>query len=367
MCGLVVVLGLAGRQADAAILTRMAQSIAHRGPDDSGLYLDHEGGFGFRRLSILDLSPAGHQPMCSEDGQLVVVFNGEIYNYIELRDELRAAGFCFRSTSDTEVLLAAYRHWGAECLAKLNGMWAFVIHDRRHGVLFGARDRFGVKPLFVHRGKDCWLLASEIKAILASGLYARDTNWQVAADFLIDGKLDETAATFYAGIEQLPPGSAFELRLDGSWRQWTYWSLPGLEPEPITDVEETFAELLEDAVRIRLRSDVPVGACLSGGLDSTAGIWARGPMRHWPAIRATSTITGTRCSAPRKSLEHGTRCKSTPPGTGPVPGDCSCAPSPACSIITCGVSSRIAAWCAGGMVAAASRAGLHRRSSNVGV
>jgi len=274
MCGLVVMLGLAGRQADAAILTRMAQSIAHRGPDDSGLYLDHEVGFGFRRLSILDLSPAGHQPMCSEDGQLVVVFNGEIYNYIELRDELRAAGFCFRSTSDTEVLLAAYRHWGAECLAKLNGMWAFVIHDRRHGVLFGARDRFGVKPLFVHRGRDCWLLASEIKAILASGDYARDTNWQVAADFLIDGKLDETPATFYAGIEQVPPGCAFELRLDGRWRQWTYWSLPAVEPESAADIEETLAELLEDAVRIRLRSDVPVGVCLSGGLDSTAVICA---------------------------------------------------------------------------------------------
>ena len=274
MCGLVVMLGLAGRKADAAALTRMAQRIAHRGPDDSGLYLDHQVGFGFRRLSILDLSPAGHQPMCSEDGQLVVVFNGEIYNYIELRDELRAAGFCFRSTSDTEVLLAAYRHWGAECLAKLNGMWAFVIHDRRHGVLFGARDRFGVKPLFVHRGRDCWLLASEIKAILASGDYARDTNWQVAADFLVDGKLDETPATFYAGIEQVPPGCAFELRLDGRWRQWTYWSLPAVEPESAADIEETLAELLEDAVRVRLRSDVPVGVCLSGGLDSTAVICA---------------------------------------------------------------------------------------------
>src|SRR6266567_945171 len=137
MCGLVVMLGLAGRKADAAALTRMAQRIAHRGPDDSGLYLDHQVGFGFRRLSILDLSPTGHQPMCSEDGQLVVVFNGEIYNYIELRDELRAAGYCFRSTSDTEVLLAAYRHWGPECLARLNGMWAFVIHDRRRGVPVG--------------------------------------------------------------------------------------------------------------------------------------------------------------------------------------------------------------------------------------
>lgn len=270
MCGLVVMLGLAGRKADPAVLTRMAQRIAHRGPDDSGLYLQDAVGFGFRRLSILDLSSSGHQPMCSDDGQLVVVFNGEIYNYIELRDELRAAGYSFRSTSDTEVLLAAYRHWGPECLGRLNGMWAFVIHDRRRGVLFGARDRFGVKPLFVHRGTDCWLLASEIKAILASGLYRRATNWQVAADFLLQDKLDETPATFYDGIEQVPPGCAFELRLGGQWRQWSYWSLPAADPEPPAGVEEKLTELLEDAVRLRLRSDVPVGVCLSGGLDSTA-------------------------------------------------------------------------------------------------
>lgn len=273
-------LGLGGREADSAVIDRMARSIAHRGPDDSGRYLDAQVGFGFRRLSILDLSPTGHQPMVSNDGQLVIVFNGEIYNYLELRDELQTAGHCFRSSSDTEVLLAAYRQWGPKCLEKLNGMWAFVIHDRRRGVLFGARDRFGVKPLFVHRGKDCWLLASEIKAILASGLYQRATNWQVATDFLVHGKLDETPATFYAGIEQVPAGCAFELRLDGTWRQWTYWSLEGLEPEPIPDAEEAVAELLEDAVRIRLRSDVPVGVCLSGGLDSTAIICAMARQRQ---------------------------------------------------------------------------------------
>ena len=224
--------------------------------------------------------------MCSEDGQLVIVFNGEIYNYVELRDELQAAGYCFRSTSDTEVLLAAYRHWGPACLAKLNGMWAFVIHDRGRGVLFGARDRFGVKPLFVHRGKDCWLLASEVKAILASGVYVRETNWQVSADFLLHGKLDESPATFYAGIEQVPPGCAFELRLDGRWRQWTYWSLAAIEPEPTTQVEAALAELLEDAVRIRLRSDVPVGVCLSGGLDSTAIICAMARNRQGGATAA---------------------------------------------------------------------------------
>ncbi len=267
-------LGLGDRPADPAALSRMAQSIAHRGPDDSGLYLDGQVGFAFRRLSILDLSATGHQPMASSDGQLVIVFNGEIYNYIELRNELRAAGYRFRSSSDTEVLLAAYRHWGPACLSRLNGMWAFVIHDRRRRVLFGARDRFGVKPLFLHRGKGCWLLASEVKALLASGLYARETNWQVAADFLIHGRLDETEATFYARVTQVPPGCAFEIRLDGSWRQWTYWSLSHIEPEPIPDVEGAVAELLEDAVRIRLRSDVPVGVCLSGGLDSTAIICA---------------------------------------------------------------------------------------------
>ena len=279
MCGLVVMVGLGGRKADAAILTGMAQRLAHRGPDDSGLYLDDQVGFGFRRLSILDLSATGHQPMVSEDGQFVIVFNGEIYNYLELRDELRAAGFCFRSTSDTEVLLAAYRQWGPGCLTRLNGMWAFVIHDRRRSVLFGARDRFGVKPLFLHRGKDSWLFASEIKAIVGSGLYRRATNWPVAAGFLLEGKLDESPATFYAGIEQLPPGCAFELRLDGHWRQWRYWSLPAVEPEPPTDVEGALAELLEDAVRIRLRSDVPVGVCLSGGLDSTAIICAMARQR----------------------------------------------------------------------------------------
>src|SRR5919198_2629651 len=289
MCGLVVMLGLAGLKADATVLTRMAQRLAHRGPDDSGLYLQDAVGFGFRRLSILDLSPTGHQPMCSDDGQLVIVFNGEIYNYIELRDELRAAGHSFRSTSDTEVLLAAYRHWGPECLGRLNGMWAFVIHDRRRGALFGARDRFGVKPLFVHRGTDCWLLASEIKAILASGLYQRATNWQVAADFLLKDQLDETPATFYDGIEQVPPGCAFELRLDGQWRQWSYWSLPAADPEPAPVApEEKLAELLEDAVRIRLRSDVPVGVCLSGGLDSTAIICAMA--RHRPAVGETAPL-----------------------------------------------------------------------------
>ncbi|HKU53570.1 MAG TPA: asparagine synthetase B, partial [Nitrospira sp.] len=203
----------------------MTQSLVHRGPDDSGHYIDGSVGLGFRRLSILDLSPAGHQPMISDDGRFMIVFNGEIFNYVELRYELTAAGYRFRSSGDTEVLLNAYRHWGAECLPKLNGMWAFLIYDRCERRLFGSRDRFGVKPLFVNHQKDRVLFASEIKAIRASGLYRGGMNWRVASRFLIEGHLDDIGESFYEGINPIPAGSAFELGPDGSWRSWKFWDL----------------------------------------------------------------------------------------------------------------------------------------------
>src|SRR5262249_9140581 len=155
--------------------------------------------------------PSGHQPMSTLDGSCTIVFNGEIYNYRELREELLGLGHVFRSTGDTEVLLHAYLQWGADCLAKLNGMWAFLIHDRLSGRLFGSRDRFGIKPLFKYRAAHCWLFGSEIKAIRASGLCEAGINWPVAADFLINGLLDTTTHTFYGGIEQLGAGTAFEL------------------------------------------------------------------------------------------------------------------------------------------------------------
>jgi asparagine synthase (glutamine-hydrolysing) len=169
MCGIAIAIGLNGRPIERVAVERMAKSLLHRGPDDGGIYLDGAVGMGFRRLSILDLSEAGHQPMVSEDGQYVLVFNGEIFNYVELRSELRQLGYQFRSSGDSEVLLAAYREWGRECLSKLNGMWAFVIYDRRHRLIFGSRDRFGVKPLYYSRTSDVMQFASEIKALRASG------------------------------------------------------------------------------------------------------------------------------------------------------------------------------------------------------
>ncbi len=274
MCGIAVALGLNGRPIERMAVERMAKSLLHRGPDDGGIYMDGAVGMGFRRLSILDLSEAGHQPMVSEDGQYVLVFNGEIFNYVELRSELRQLGYEFRSSGDSEVLLAAYREWGRECLPRLNGMWAFVIYDRRHQRLFGSRDRFGVKPLFYSRSADVMQFASEIKALRASGYQLGGINWRTAARFLLEGRLDSQIQTFYEGIEQIPPGSGFEVALDGTWHQWSFWSLDTLPLSTSADPAATFADLFEDSVRLRMRSDVPVGVCLSGGLDSTAIICA---------------------------------------------------------------------------------------------
>ncbi|MBC7657259.1 MAG: asparagine synthase (glutamine-hydrolyzing), partial [Frankiaceae bacterium] len=227
-----------------------------------------------------DLSPAGHQPMSSDDGDWTIVFNGEIYNFVELRDELQALGHRFRSHGDTEVLLAAYRQWGADCLLRLNGMWAFVIHDRRRGLLFGARDRFGIKPLFRWQQGAQAILASEIKAIRSSGLFRGGLDLRTCADHLYEGRLDETDATFFEGIVQVPAGHAFELKLDGSYRQWAYFN--ALSAPPVSEAEPaaTFADLFEDAVRVHMRSDVPVGVNLSGGLDSTSILCAAARVRE---------------------------------------------------------------------------------------
>ena len=158
-------IALGGGQAARATVDAMAATLVHRGPDDEGSYVDGAVALGFRRLAILDLAPTGHQPMISSDGQVVLVFNGEIYNYVELREELMSLGHVFTSSGDTQVLLAAYRQWGRDCLPRLNGMWAFLIHDRRSGTIFGSRDRFGVKPLYRYRTADAVFLASEIKGV----------------------------------------------------------------------------------------------------------------------------------------------------------------------------------------------------------
>jgi asparagine synthase (glutamine-hydrolysing) len=274
MCGIAGILALGDAAVDRSALDRMGSVMTHRGPDDAGIYASANVGFAFRRLSILDVSDCGHQPMISEDGNYVLVFNGEIYNFLELRRELEALGWRFTSTGDTEVLLAAYRQWGPHCVARFNGMWAFLIHDVRRGVMCGSRDRMGVKPLFRYRTSTHVYFASEIKAIRASGAHAGGLRWDKVADFLLVGRADEQpddGGTFHEGIEQVPPGTVFELSASGQEHQWCFWSVPsGPDDVSATAPPDRFAELFEDAVHLRLRSDVPVGVSMSGGLDSTS-------------------------------------------------------------------------------------------------
>src|SRR5260370_5442507 len=215
MCGIAAVVRSAGHPAEKRLLEQMTASLVHRGPDEGCVQVSGAIGLGFRRLSILDLSQAASQPMASGDGDMVLLFNGEIFNYVELREELKSVGHRFRSTGDAEVLLRAYQEWGGDCLPKLNGMWAFLIHDRRRNVLFGARDRFGTKPLYRYRRGPMLLLASEIKAIRASGAYVGAVDWSSAASFLRDGRLDEGVEGFYEGITQVAAGTAFEVDAAG--------------------------------------------------------------------------------------------------------------------------------------------------------
>jgi asparagine synthase (glutamine-hydrolysing) len=300
MCGIAGILRV-GAAADPprgteAVIASMMRAMRHRGPDDKGTYVSGPVGLGFRRLSILDTSMLGHQPMLSEDGQVALIFNGEIYNYVELRSELLRRGHSFTSSGDTEVLLRAYLEWGTKCVERFNGMWAFVLYDARSKKIFGSRDRFGIKPLYRFRGNGFAAYSSEIKAIRASGLYDDATNWPVAARYLLNGELDDSLQTFYSGIEQIAPATAFEETSDGTFRQWTFWTLD-TNPEPYQgNPAVEFADLFEDAVRLHMRSDVPVGVHLSGGLDSTSIICASSRIRK--AERASGPLMAFSYVAP---------------------------------------------------------------------
>jgi len=270
MCGFVGCLSLDGSPVDVAQVEHMNGMLKHRGPDSTGLWHDNRVAFAFQRLSIMDLSEASNQPMSSGDGRYKIVFNGEIYNFKELRSELQALGYQFHTTGDTEVLLTAYIAWGKDCLPKLNGMWSFLIYDTVSGDLFGSRDRFGVKPLFIYRCKEQIQFASEIKAIRASNHYRGDVNWNVAAEFLLKQRLDFDHRTFFTGIEKISPGSAFCIDAHGRMQTWSYWELPTEGNRATQHVFEEYYAIFADAIRLRMRSDVPLGVFLSGGVDSTS-------------------------------------------------------------------------------------------------
>jgi asparagine synthase (glutamine-hydrolysing) len=273
MCGIVAVVSRKRRRVPSALVEAASDSLLHRGPDDKGLYARDHVAFGFRRLSIIDTSFAGHQPMDSVDGSCTIVFNGEIYNYIELKAELSALGHTFRSSSDTEVLLAAYRQWGLDCVKRFNGMWAFLIHDRQTNTVFGARDRLGVKPLYLWESDEWLVLASEPRAIGATGLVTLRPDWTRVADALVWNLMDHDDGSCFVGVRQVPAGSRFVISADGKYQNEPFWSLPESDPDAAETGGDhwidTLRSLVCDAVRLRQRSDVPIGFTLSGGIDST--------------------------------------------------------------------------------------------------
>jgi asparagine synthase (glutamine-hydrolysing) len=271
MCG---IFGWAGEGAarDRARFDLALEVLAHRGPDGSGVWQGVDVLLGHRRLAIIDLSPSGHQPMGHATSGAVITYNGEIYNYVELRHELELLGHRFAGTSDTEVLLAAYVQWGADCLPRLNGMWAFAVWLPRLRRLFFARDRFGVKPFYYCREREEFAFASEPKALLELFPSHRQVDVRTLYDLLAHGQLYVGGGSFYKGIEVLPPAHCGEYSAEsGTLRIWRYWDYPAAPAygAAAADLDE-FDSLLDDAIRLRMRSDVPVGLTLSGGLDSSA-------------------------------------------------------------------------------------------------
>jgi asparagine synthase (glutamine-hydrolysing) len=273
MCGITGIWHRDGRPVDPRVLDRMTETLAHRGPDDHGTHIDGDLGIGHQRLSIIDLTSAGHQPMPNDDASLWITYNGEIYNYIELREELRSLGVVFRSNCDTEVLLKAYERWGESCVERLNGIWAFAIWDAHRQTLFCSRDRFGVKPFhYAQSGMD-FIFGSEIKALLASGHVPAEPNDAVVHRYLTLNITHTDGQTFFKSVRELP--AAHNLTVTRSGIQITrYWDLPSVDDVASERSDEewiaNYGHLLSDSTRLQMRSDVPVGCCLSGGLDSTS-------------------------------------------------------------------------------------------------
>lgn len=293
MCGITGIFHLNNSTTvEPIILSNMTDEIKHRGPDDFGYWCcntytnekvltrnineignnNFNVAFGHRRLSILDLSPLGHQPMSNPSGSIWITYNGEVYNYIELRDELISKGHAFKTGTDTEVIIAAYEEWGENCLNKFNGMFAFAIWDQSKQQLFIARDRFGIKPFYYYFNGKTFIFASEIKALLKYPRILKEVNHNAIAKYLIPSAFALKEETFFKNIYSLSPAHYISLSINGKLEKVNYWNIdPKSKYNMNTDeISEHFLELFNNSIKLYLRSDVPVGTCLSGGLDSSS-------------------------------------------------------------------------------------------------
>ncbi len=306
----------------------MSSALQHRGPDGYGYMLYSKGqgmrvvinddltkcmpdhdivGFAHRRLSILDLSEASFQPMKDESNTTCVVYNGELYNYLDLKKELQDLGFRFKTSGDTEVLLRSYEAWGPECVKKFNGMWAFLLLDSRDQSLFIARDRFGIKPLYYMTHDHTFFFASEIKGLLAIPTLEKKPNEKTIAKYLLTGLVDDTEETFFKGITQFPAAHWAKVPLKSDLleiRTEPYWSIPTVQCQWTEEqAVERFKDLFLDSLRIHAQSDVPVGTCLSGGLDSSSIVCASELLRKSYDIPNFSHLTFGYCPSDEKYSE----------------------------------------------------------------
>ncbi len=273
MCGIVGIFNLYGEPVSPVQLRKMTDALAHRGPDGEGFYIDSFIGLGHRRLAIIDLSPAGHQPMISEDKRFALTYNGEIYNFQELRLELESLGHRFRSKTDSEVLLKAFIEWGEKCLGKFNGMFAFAVWDKHRQELFLARDRYGIKPLYYAFIGNTFVFASEQKAILTHHLFVKEVDKEALLEYFTFQNIF-TDKTFFKSIKLFPQGYHAKVRLgdsNGKMNKVEYWDFCFKEPDIHLRDEEYIEELdrlFRQAVKRQLVSDVDIGSYLSGGMDS---------------------------------------------------------------------------------------------------
>jgi asparagine synthase (glutamine-hydrolysing) len=268
MCGICGKVNFNKKPMDEISIRKMMFEIKHRGPDDDGIYINENIGFGFNRLSIIDLTQSGHQPMFDESGRYVIIFNGEIYNYIEIREELKLKGYKFKSSGDAEVLLYSYIEWGKDCLNRFNGMFAFAILNTTEKKIFIARDRFGVKPFYYYLNEETFVFGSEICAVLSVVDEKIKQNDNAIFDYMVYNRTDQTEETFFKGIYKLQHGSYIEIE-NNKFKKDKWYNLTDNLGKPFESSSE-FRDLLSSSIGLRLRSDVPVGVCLSGGLDSSA-------------------------------------------------------------------------------------------------
>src|SRR5258706_9365619 len=273
MCGIVGVFDSTGRgEISRTLLEQMNRSLLHRGPDEGGLHVEPGVGLGHRRLSIIDLS-TGQQPLYNEDRSVVVVFNGEIYNFQDLVPELQALGHIFHTRSDTEVIVHAWEAWGVDCVQRFRGMFAFALWDRNRETLFLARDRLGVKPLYYAvLGDGTLIFGSELKSLLIHPGFKREIDPRAVEDYLAYGYVPEPRTIFGQALK-LPPGCTLSIRRGGGLSQpREYWDLPFKPGAPLAPLaaREELIERLRDAVSVRMIAEVPLGAFLSGGVDSSA-------------------------------------------------------------------------------------------------